>query len=452
MLLWNRGWKSRIAIMAALTVTLGLFSISGTVSAEKAVISVKNGTNKLEVPVVKAAWTFAVDKTITNSGLTQSQAAAEDGKVFAFTNKQLTAINAVSGKKIWSYGTNLQPVVVYHQGLVIGMTQDSQIYALNAKSGQKEWLSSVKVTGEVTLVPRNDTLYVLQDSKTHSIDLRSGKLLWTANEPSSEGGSGTDIIESDGVVIRSFVVQGAMSYIQTDGFDKQTGKKLWDISHQEFPLAVKDGLVYSIYNDFMREPIPDSLNGHQKTVNVFNVKTGEKKSERIYKWKLPTNIGEPNLISRINGSMFLNDNDLYIFQGNIIGKYDFANYKLEGKPVQKWIMPYDDYEVFWPLFKIHQGRMFFQSSSEMFGMKLKDSQKVSWNGDNPAAQIDVYGNGIYRGQTDGVFYAYNLSTTKPVFSIITGSRNYGPTLKTGQMAIIQVEGKLMGFSIPTALK
>lgn len=439
-------------MMALITVSLGIFSSTGTVSAEKAIITVQYGTYKLEVPVVKPAWTFAVDNAIVNLGEFQQKAAAEDGKVFAFTNKQLNAINVVNGKKIWSYGTNLQSVVVYHQGLVMGMTQDHRIYALDAKSGQKKWISSDQIIGEARLVPRNDTLYVLQGSKTHSINIQSGKLLWTADEPSSEEGAGMDIIESDGVVIRSFVVQGAMSYIQIDGFDKQNGKKLWDISYQEYPLTVKDGLVYSIYNDFMREPIPDSLNGHQKTVNVFNVKTGEKTAERIYKWKLPANYPDPNYRGGINGSMFLDGNDLYIYQGSIIGKYDFANYKLDGKPIQKWNMPYKDVWPAWPLFTIHQGRMFFQSSSELLGMKLIDSQNVSWYGDNPAAQIDVYGNGIYRGQTDGVFYAYDLLTTKPIFSITTGSRYYGPTLKTGQMVIIQAEGKLMGVNIPAALK
>lgn len=451
MSLSRKKWtKSGILLLAVLTVFLNVFSNSSTVSAEKAIMSVHNQSGNINVPIVKPAWTIAVDKSPSvNSNMDQQQAVAEDGKVFAFANKQLIAVNAVTGKKIWSYGDQLQPVIIYHQGILIGLTQDHKIYALDAKSGKKKWVTSIKWTEDTSLVPQNDTLYVLQPQTTHSIDLKSGKLNWSADEPSSVGGSGTDIIESDGVVIRSFVVQGALSYIQTDGFDQQTGKKLWDISYQSFPLAVKDGLVYSVFYNFALDT--NTMYERHHIVNVFNVKTGEKKGERMYKWKLPADYNNPGLRGGMNGSMFLDGDDLYVFQGNVIAKYDFANYKLDGKPIQKWIAPSD---VTSPLPTIHQGRMFFRSSSDLFlsGMKLKDGQQIGWYGDNPAAQIDMYGNGIYSAQTDGVFYAYNLLTTSPVLSVITGSRYYGPTLKTGQMAIIQAEGKLIGITIPTALK
>ncbi len=87
-------------------------------------------------------------------------------------------------------------------------------------------------------------------------------------------------------------------------------------------------------------------------------------------------------------------------------------------------------------------------------MKLVDGQEVQWGADNPVVRTEIYGNGVYIGQSDGVFHGYNLQTTAPAFTVNTGSRNYGPTLRSGSTLIIQAQdnGRLIAVQVPKALR
>jgi hypothetical protein len=183
------------------------------------------------------------------------------------------------------------------------------------------------------------------------------------------------------------------------------------------------------------------------TIKAFNIKTGVVKEERVYTWTLS---GQPPF-AIAGGSALLDGNDLYVFQDDKIVQYDFAKYVPDGKPVKKWYRPYSNAEV---VGSIYKERMFFidYATGELKGMKLANGQQIGWRGDNPAAQTDIFGNGVYIGQTDGLFHGFNLQTTAAAFTVNTGSRNYGPTLKTGEMIVIQTEGRLISVKIPKSLK
>jgi hypothetical protein len=85
-------------------------------------------------------------------------------------------------------------------------------------------------------------------------------------------------------------------------------------------------------------------------------------------------------------------------------------------------------------------------------MKLSSGQFIHYDGDNPTVQADVFGKGVYVGQSDGVFHGYDLMSLKPVFAVNTGSRSFGPTLKSGGMIFIQSGNRLLGVKLPASLK
>ncbi|MBW7474280.1 PQQ-binding-like beta-propeller repeat protein [Paenibacillus oenotherae] len=442
--------KNRYMLRAGMAIVLaagvGLSTMPAGVSAEQPALSLHNwGQNQLSAPIVKPAWTIDVDSRNDRDTLIQNQAKAEDGKVFAFAGGKLIAVDAASGKKLWSYGNKLIPIVIYHGGSVIGQTKEGRVFSLNAKNGKQQWISSAAYGTADSIVAMGHKAYVLLGNKMTALALGSGKYLWTAEEPNSSGGGSAPIV-ADGVVIRSFLVQGALTSVQIDGFDDTTGKKLWSHFRQDMPLQIKGGLLYSVQDPY---PFADDTPERSVKISVINVKSGAVKGERVYSWKLPG--GPPYTQSGINGGAFLDGDALYIHQGLVIAQYDFADYKAGGAPVQKWNKPYGEVGS---LQRIHQGRMLFQDykTGDLVGMKLVTGQQVGWTGDNPAKRIEVYGNGIYRAQSDGMFHAFDVMTTKAVFSVKTGSRDYGATLKTGGNLIIQAEGKLIGIKLPAALK
>lgn len=57
----------------------------------------------------------------------------------------------------------------------------------------------------------------------------------------------------------------------------------------------------------------DAVNRNVK-VSVFNVKTGELKGERLYKWTDTENKDGAFTFGGVNGTAFLDGNDFYIFR------------------------------------------------------------------------------------------------------------------------------------------
>lgn len=438
-------------VLAGLLVTS---SLSLPVIAEKADISIHNGAafSKIKVPELKPSWSLKVDNKLEriDNAFSGNNAVAEEGKVFTIVGKKLVALDAKTGKQLWSYGKNLTPYVVYDNGIIYGLSGDQKPFALNAKTGKVNWLSKSSAfvkeqLGMEAIVPTSDSLYVIKGSATFAFDKTTGKLRWKADEP---GGNGTDYLEeSNGVILRTFLVQGALTNVQLDAFDKKTGKKLWGIFGQGDAIRIKDGLVYSV--DYHSELMTDyeSLPERKVIVNIYNLKTGVKKGTREYNWKRSEEPPYPYG----QGDLIVHGDKIYIQQADKVAEYDFDSYKPNPVPLRTFKIPYGDN---WTLIDIVQDRLIFRNSStnEITGMKMVNNRQVGWYGDAPFAQIDVYGNGVYRAQRNGTLLGTNLLTTNPIFRVTTGSDLHGATLKTGDMIIIQAEGKLLGVKLPASLK
>ncbi|GIP43553.1 hypothetical protein J45TS6_20120 [Paenibacillus sp. J45TS6] len=444
-----------------ISITAGIITVQGAIGvlpslavAEPADISIQNWYNSsvISVPELKPTWTAQADsyfdKDVTYSGV---RTIAEEGKVFTFAGKKLVAMNAKTGKRIWSYGNHLNPYIVYDNGIIYGLSEDQKPYALNAKTGKLKWKSSTSLFVDTrdymkALKAEKDTLYAINGSTTFAFDKTTGNLRWKTNEPMAEG-SGTDYLEeADGVILRTFYVQGALTSIQLSAFDKKTGKKLWSDFGQGEALQIKDGLVYSVdyYSDLMSDF--QSLPERKFIVNAFNLKTGELKGSREYKWKVP---GEPPY-EYDKKKILLKESKLYIEQADKVAEYNFDTYKADQQPLRTFKRPYGEN---WELAEILQERLVYKNTTtgEITGVKMTNGQQIGWNGDAPVAQIDVYGNGIYRAQRNGTLLSINLTTTRPVFRVKTGGDLHEATLKTDGMIIIQAEGKLIGVKIPASL-
>lgn len=438
-------------------VLAGLLAASSLeLNAEKADVSVNNSysSSKIQVPELKPSWTMKVDNKLDRNEMHYSNynAAAEEGKVFTFIGEKLVALDAKTGRQLWGYGKNLIPYVVYDKGVIYGLSGDHKPYALNAKTGKLKWQSSSSTYIDTMLrteaiVPASDSLYVIKGSKTFAFDKATGKLRWETDELMADG-SGTEYLEeSNGVILRTFMVQGALTSIQLDAFDKKTGKKLWGAFGQGEAIRIQDGLVYSVDYYSHRMTDYESLPERKVIVNVYNLKTGVKKGTREYSWKWS---GEPPYPYG-QGDLIVHGDKVYVSQGDKVAEYDFDSYKSNQTPLRTFKFPYGNT---WSLLDIVQDRLIFQdtTTNELAGIKIVNNRQVGWYGDAPIAQVDVYGKGVYRAQRNGTLLGIHLLTTKPVFRVRTGSDLHGGTLKTGDMIIIQGEGKLIGVKLPASLK
>ncbi|WP_339301357.1 PQQ-binding-like beta-propeller repeat protein [Paenibacillus sp. FSL R5-0623] len=455
-------WKKRAGRPIIAGITAGMLMVHGVIGvlpsqahAEASDVSIRNwySYQRITVPELKPSWTAKVDNYLNmNETYVGVNAIAEEGKVFTFAGSKLIALDATTGKRLWNYGKELTPYITYQSGILYGLTSDHKPYALNAKTGKAKWQSGTSTWIDTynrteALIPTVDTLYVIKGSTTFALDIKSGKLRWEADEPLGEGHGTEYLEESNGVVLRTFFVQGALTSIQLNAYDKKTGKKLWDHFGQGRALQIKDGLVYSVdtYSPMLEEY--DSSPEREWKINAYNLKTGVLKGSQEYTWTMP---GDPPYTNG-RGGILVHKDKLYIEQGDKIAEYPLNLTKSGTAPLRTFQRPYGDKMA---LLGIVQERLIYKNldTSELTGIKLANGQEVQWHGDAPISQIDVYGKGMYRAQRNGTLLALNMMTGQSAFRVATGGDLHNTTLKTNGMIIIQAEGKLLGVKLPASLK
>ncbi|WP_042202142.1 PQQ-binding-like beta-propeller repeat protein [Paenibacillus camerounensis] len=439
-----------ILAIGAIILPLAAGWLAPNASAESAIITSGNPYyTKVSAPVLKPLWSFTT-AAVNNPQSTQTVTAlAENGTVFALQNNyKLIALKAATGKKIWEFGSALAPLFIYNSGNIYGLTQKGSLYAVK-ENGTKLWSTDLALPNASSIQKIGNTVYVTQGIYLAAVDAASGKLKWKINLNS--GYYGLDqLAQADGVVLRTYIGESVLALSTLVAYDAESGKKLWEQYRHELPLAIKDGLLYSVKNLAVLDEDPVN---RKIPVSVINVKTGEIKGERQYRW---TETANPDIGFRSGGaygSAFLDGDSLYIFQGDTLARYDFWKYSADGTPQQVWEQAILESEA--PLYKVHQQRMLFinYGDQSLAALKLANGQVMRLPaGENPAVQLDIFGSTIYTGQSDGLFHAYDFISYKPLFTVNTGSRDFAPTLKTGSTLIVRSGGKLMGVKLPASIK
>lgn len=151
------------------------------------------------------------------------------------------ALNARNGKLRWFYPTKGQdmPTPVFHRGNIIFGNGDGHVYALDAANGHLVWKTPIRsfVSMSSANVAQSDGIVVMggtHPSRIYGVDAKSGKLLWAvhpANVFSSSAGDGTWAVHN-GVAIGQIETRVAGQAAGTSSseelaIDMKTGKILW---------------------------------------------------------------------------------------------------------------------------------------------------------------------------------------------------------------------------------
>ncbi|MFC4101558.1 outer membrane protein assembly factor BamB family protein [Paenibacillus xanthanilyticus] len=440
----------KIIATAAASALLGTGLLGNAVPtlAEQPVLSRSSAIGVETITQAKPAWSIPL-ATFSESGWPRTAAIAEEGRVFALIGSgQLAAYDGTSGKRLWTFGHSLKPLLTYDQGMIYGLAADGSIYAVTS-GGTRKWASAIGAKRAERITVTGDTVYVMQNLVFYALEKATGKLRWKVVKKAEEYylAGYPEVWETPDVVLRKYYVDGVHSSSQINAFDKKTGKMLWWSPDIYDVLDRRENLVYVTPDLFMR----DDLSISYVSIYALDVKTGKIMQQREYKWKPQVTSQNPSGLGGNRGTAFIDGDALYIFQDDIVAQYDFAAYKPDNQPVKRWNAP--DPNQYFPLYKLHEGRLLYQNQHDnsIGMMKTANGGFLRTTYGVNVVQTDLYGNGLYLGLADGTLKAYDYTTTKPVFSIRAGDGNFEPTLKSGSMLYVRSGGMLLAVKLPASL-
>ena len=142
----------------------------------------------VSAPAAKPLWQVKLAR-FEQEGRALTSAIAEEGRVFALADGgQLAAYDGASGRKLWTSGAALEPLLVYGQGVLYGLTKDGSIYAIGT-NGSKKWTAPIRADKAESIAPVGDTVYVTKNlSSSRWTGRPAGSWKTTETAPRYEGG------------------------------------------------------------------------------------------------------------------------------------------------------------------------------------------------------------------------------------------------------------------------
>jgi eukaryotic-like serine/threonine-protein kinase len=318
-------------------------------------------------------WAFPTGNAV------QSSPTVVNGVVYVgSTDSQVYALDASTGQKIWTFATGASvyssPTVL--NGVLSIGSGDSKVYALDASTGQKLWVfpTGSAVQSSPTVV--NGVLYVgSTDSKVYALDASTGQKLW--------------VFPTDASVYSSPTVVNGVVYVgSTDSkvyaLDASTGQKIWTFatgaSVYSSPTVV-NGVLY--------------VGSKDSKVYALDASTGQKI------WVFPIGnwvISSPTVV---NGVLYVGSND---------GKV----YALDASTgQQKWASPTGSFVTSSPI--LANGVLYVGSGdSKVYALDASTGQKL-WIfpiGAYMSSSPTVVNGVLYIGTNDGKVYAFTLPTLR----------------------------------------
>ena len=223
------------------------------------------------------------------------------------------ALNRRNGELLWHFDTKggVMPTPALHEGRLVFSTGAGEIYALDAKSGEKLWLNKVGGMGNMsTPAIEGGKVYVgmAVPAFLFCVDAQTGATLWKGEIPEAINTGMGDVSPA---VANGVVVIDAVSSAQTtDGkttvdtsvraFDAETGKPLWThlMGRGPKPPAFKGG-VPMIHEGIVYVGTPVN-----SIYQALDLKTGK----LLWTWKVP----EPGPAGAGRGPATYYDSTLYI--------------------------------------------------------------------------------------------------------------------------------------------
>ncbi len=320
-------------------------------------------------------WSFSTGKAVRSSPTVHSGMA-----YFGSDDGNLYALDASSGQKKWAFSTDhwVRSSPIVHNGIVYFGSDDGNLYALDASSGQKKWFFPTDHWVYSSPTVHNGMVYFGSgDHKLYALDAASGQKKWS--------------FRSGGIVCSSPTVYNGVVYFGSDdgnlyALDASSGQKKWAFRSGDWVQSsptVDNTMVYFGSDD--------------GNLYALDISSGQKK------WAFRSGRGNNLLLpsyEQVTTSPILHNEMIYF------GSIDHKLYALDAASGQKkWSFLTGDKVISSPT--VHKNIIYFGSDDhKLYALDAASGQK-KWSfltGDKVISSPTVHNGIVYVGSHDGNFY------------------------------------------------
>ena len=413
-------------------------------------------------PVSTPLWTLDLRGALrqetwsSETGLVSDPYIVSDSRRLFFVRAgKLRALDARTGKQLWAFGVTGSVQVEVSAGSLVIVGRRT-VYVLEPRTGRVRWSRSYRIPVETFSVHR-DLLSVIVGERLVVMDLVTGRERWRVRRLY---GLTRDPHHAVTTLAGSalFLELGYYSLTSSPdvfAFDVKTGRQLWRVQSHFLPLSVADGKVYLPQDDVLtRQERPGRL-----TLNVFELRSGRRVGQHVYNLNGPdqTVYNTPDLWDY--GRTAVGGSVLYLEARKLSSRRTgLARFRLEDPASAAFVQPGARFT--W-LAGPYRGKLFVlerqgEKRRLLIGSLNAPAVPVRWRGTdpsntNPVSRLDLLGNGLYVGHTDGRFYAVDIQTGRTEFTSQTNTKNFGPTRVFRDTFVVQAGDELLAFRLPKAL-
>ena len=385
-------------------------------------------------------WQLEIPRNEPPKDFLGPRVVSDQTRVFYLQGGQVKAVNAATGRQLWTYQIGKWAQLRYSPGWLLAITHHGKVVALNAQTGRVRWR---KADIYSNFTAAGNTLYAADPRGVEAFDLTTGQPLWhTAKFPFSPTGT----VYNDAPL----TVVGNALFIQNVVFDAMsTNVRVYSTETGRFllrtasfgPVGVTDRQVFFVSDFPAQLDYPDRIN-----LAVYDSRTS-KMSERVYSVKGRVRGQEWNSKVAVTDAV-------YISGGGNVACFPLSAPGGKAKP--DFIrVPRGD--VQWLAGPRHGTFLLeWQKSLWLVRQNRKPCkpivlQKGTRLGEGSLARISAVKNGLYLGLRNGTFYAVDTNTGRVVLELALHSYTFGPTHVVGNTLVVQAGNRLLAYPLPAAL-
>ena len=182
------------------------------------------------------------------------------GKLFATTSYgEVYALDPATGRQYWKedLGIPLRAAPTIYDGVVIAISIDNRVFALNVEDGETKWdfeggIESTSLLGAASAAADNGLVMVpFSTGELYALRADNGQQAWTDQLKRRRSSSLTSLadINANPVIDRGLVIAASFSGHMI-GIDTRTGNRKWDqeISTLQTPWVAGD-FIYAVTTD-----------------------------------------------------------------------------------------------------------------------------------------------------------------------------------------------------------
>ena len=181
------------------------------------------------MPVAKPLWSASIGLLPEPYDQVGHRLAVGGKHVFYLKEGKLIAAAVRTGAVAWTYGQNLLPPLVYHEGDIAVFGTDGKLRNIDAAAGAVKWTADLSADaqepayGVPQIVFDGETIFVGYAGHLLALDRETGKQKWTNGSGFYSGG----MIVADELLLVHTFESGAITVGVTYAVNKQTGETLW---------------------------------------------------------------------------------------------------------------------------------------------------------------------------------------------------------------------------------